>query len=223
MIVPILITLTSTTLGLSQNPARSTRRTIDRCAQDGTFFYGIDDSSSSPGNRPQPKPVIVSRNGVTVKINYSPNETRLSLAHAGHMRSVTVKDIEPTLTFLTVGTAGFALSTSDNAHDWSTQLFLYDSNSDILPDTSLVSTAENSFRRDASRYCRNPGQETSAIKWIDGSHLLLAIDAWVDGFCSSTFTEGFILDVRAKRIKRKLSEQELVNLPTVCTSKVVPQ
>ena len=66
------------------------------------------------------------------------------------------------------------------------------------------------------------GANTTAIKWIDDDHLLLAIDAWSSGFCSSNYTEGFILSMSKREVARKLSERELINLPAVCTWNLVP-
>jgi hypothetical protein len=61
-----------------------------------------------------------------------------------------------------------------------------------------------------------------AVKWRDRDHLLIAINAWSSGFCYSNFTEGFIIDVSAQRISRKLTERELLNLPAICTWNIVP-
>lgn len=214
-----VILTTFATISYCQSAARSARRTIDRCAQDGTLFYGIDVSTDRSQRY---KPVELSRDGVTIKIDYAPKETHLDLEHNGHVHSIAVKDLEPALGFLTVGATGFALSSSDNAHDWSTQLFVFGPNGEIIENSSLITSAESRFLRDAKRYCRNPGIETSAIKWIDDKHLLIAIDAWGDGECTSNFTEGFVLNVAANRIERQLTNRELINLPAVCTWNVVP-
>ena len=91
----------------------------------------------------------------------------------------------------------------------------------IIEDKALIQLAENKFVADAKRVCKNPGINTTAVKWLDDDHLLLAINAWSSGFCYSNFTEGFILSVSKHDIDKKISEQQLIDLPAVCTWNLV--
>jgi hypothetical protein len=133
------------------------------------------------------------------------------------------KDFEAALGWLTVShTEGFATTWKINASRAETQLFRVNSAGGIIEDTELVPRAEKTFTADSKRICKTPGINTTAIKWIDDDHLLLSINAWSSGICSSNFTEGFILSLSKREIEKKLSERELINLPAVCTWNLVP-
>lgn len=200
-------------------PQRSRQRKIDRCAQDGAYFYGWDDDFN--------KPVQIERDGVAVRIDRpsakTPYAAALTFSREGHELTERDENFEGAEGWLTVSQGrAFALTWNLNASVTSTELFTVGDSGEIIADKSLISSAEQIFQRDAKRVCANPGVNTTAVKWIDKDHLLLAVNAWSSGFCFSNFTEGFIVDVAASSISRKLTERELLNLPAVCTWNLVP-
>jgi hypothetical protein len=194
------------------------KRMIDRCAQDGAWFYASNDKLSAP--------IVVERDGIILRLD-RPNpknaDAVITVSDATHVLVQKQKDFDEAYGWLTVlSDRAFALTWNFNASATSTQLFRLMPNGGIVEDTELIPRAERMFTADAKRYCGNPGRNTTAIKWIDKDHLLLSIDAWASGFCESNFTEGFILDVSSHTIQRKLSDHELIDLPAVCTWNVVP-
>ena len=193
-------------------------RSIDRCAQDGAYFYAMSDDPA--------RPVQVERDGVAVRIEHPDSKSAdatISFSKANRVLVQKHKDFDAALGWLAVSpNRAFAATWKVNASSAETQLFRVTSNGEIVEDTELIRLAEKKFAIDAKRICKTPGSNTTAIKWIDDDHLLLAIDAWSSGFCSSNFTEGFILSLSKREIARKLSERELINLPAVCTWNLVP-
>jgi len=193
------------------------QRSIDRCAQDGAYFYVMSDDPAQP--------VQVERDGVAIRIEHPDSKSAdatVSFSKANRVLVQKHKDFEAALGWLAVSPTGaFATTWKVNASSAETQLFRVTSNGGIIEDTELIPLAEKTFTTDAKRICKTPGVNSTAIKWIDDDHLLLAIDAWSSGFCSSNFTEGFILSLSMREIARKLSERELINLPAVCTWNLV--
>jgi len=193
------------------------QRSIDRCAQDGAYFYVMSDDPAQP--------VQVERDGVAIRIEHPDSKSAdatVSFSKANRVLVQKHKDFEAALGWLAVSPTGaFATTWKVNASSAETQLFRVTSNGGIIEDTELIPLAEKTFTTDAKRICKTPGVNSTAIKWIDDDHLLLAIDAWSSGFCSSNFTEGFILSLSKREIARKLSERELINLPAVCTWNLV--
>jgi hypothetical protein len=194
------------------------QRSIDRCAQDGAYFYAMSDDPAQP--------VQVERDGVAIRIEHPDSKSAdatVSFSKANRVLVQKHKDFEAALGWLAVSPTGaFATTWQVNASSAETQLFRLTSYGGIIEDTELIGLAEKTFTIDAKRICKTPGANTTAIKWIDDDHLLLAIDAWSSGFCYSNFTEGFILSLSKREISRKLSERELINLPAVCTWNLVP-
>jgi hypothetical protein len=194
------------------------QRSIDRCAQDGAYFYAMSDDLAQP--------VRVERDGVVIRIEHpdpKSADAAVSFSKANRVLVQKHKDFEAALGWLAVSPNGaFATTWQVNASSAETQLFRVTSNGGIIEDTELIPLAEKTFIIDAKRICKAPGVNTTAIKWIDDDHLLLAINAWSSGFCSSSFTEGFILSLSKREIARKLSERDLINLPAVCTWNLVP-
>jgi len=194
------------------------QRIIDRCAQDGAYFYAMNDDPSQP--------VQVERDGVAIRIEHpdsKSNDATLSFSKGSRVLVQKQKDFEAALGWLVVSPSGaFATTWKVNASSAETQLFRIQSDGGIIEDTELISLAERTFATDAEHICKTPGLNTTAIKWIDDDHLLLSINAWASGFCYSNFTEGFILSMSKRKIERKLSERELINLPAVCTWNLVP-
>ncbi len=194
------------------------KRTIDRCAQDGAWFYAWGNTSDAP--------VSVERNGIALRIEHpSPKgaDATVTLSHGSHVLVQKQKDFDQAYGWLTVSqNHAFALTWNLNASSTSTQLFSLSSRGTIIEDILLIPLAEQTFAVDARHSCANPGLNTMAIKWLDPDHLLLSINAWASGFCESDFTEGFILDIPSRSIQRKLSERELLDFPAVCTWNVVP-
>ena len=193
------------------------QRSIDRCAQDGAYFYVMSDDPAQP--------VQVERDGVAIRIEHPDSKSAdatVSFSKANRVLVQKHKDFEAALGWLAVSPTGaFATTWKVNASSAETQLFRVTSNGGIIEDTELIPLAEKTFTTDAKRICKTPGVNSTAIKWIDDDHMLLAIDAWSSGFCSSNFTEGFILSLSKREIARKLSERELINLPAVCTWNLV--
>jgi hypothetical protein len=194
------------------------QRSIDRCAQDGAYFYAMNDDPAQP--------VQVERDGVAIRIEHpdpKSDDATVSFSKGGRVLVQKHKDFEAALGWLVVSPTGaFATTWKANASSAETQLFRAASDSGIIEDTELIGRAEKTFIRDVKRICKTPGVNTTAIKWIDDDHLLLSINAWASGFCSSNFTEGFILSMSKREIARKLSERDLINLPAVCTWNLVP-
>jgi hypothetical protein len=194
------------------------QRSIDRCAQDGADFYAMSDDPAQP--------VQAERDGVTIRIEHPDSKSADATVSFSKGNGVLVqkqKDFEAALGWLTVSPSGaFATTWKMNASDAETQLFRVTSDGEIIEDKELIRLAEKTFTIDAKRICKTPGANTTAIKWIDDDHLLLAIDAWSSFTCSSDFTEGFILSMSKREINRKLSDRELINLPAVCTWNLVP-
>lgn len=194
------------------------QRSIDRCAQDGASFYAM---SHDPA-----KPVQVERGGVAIRIERpdpKSADATVSFSEANHVLVQKHKDFDAALGWLAVSATGaFATTWQANASSADTQLFRVTSDGGILEDIELIGLAEKAFAKDARGICKTPGANATAIKWIDDDHLLLAMNAWSSGFCSSNFTEGFILSMSKREVARKLSERELINLPAVCTWNLVP-
>lgn len=194
------------------------QRSIDRCAQDGAYFYAMSDDPAQP--------VQVERDGVAIRIEHPDSKSAdatVSFSKANRVLVQKHKEFEAALGWLAVSPGGaFATTWKVNASSAETQLFRIKSDGGITEDTELIPLAEETFYIDAKRICKTPGENTTAIKWIDDDHLLLSIDAWASGVCSSNFTEGFILSLSKRKIERKLSERELINLPAVCTWNLVP-
>jgi hypothetical protein len=194
------------------------QRMIERCAQDGAYFYAMNDD---PG-----QPVQVERDGVTIRIKHPDSKSTdaiLTFSKGSRVLVQKHKDFDAALGWLVVSPKGaFAITWKVNASSAETQLFRFTSEGGITEDTKLISSAEETFILDAKRFCKTPGANTTAIKWIDDDHLLLSIDAWASGVCFSNFTEGFILSLSKREIERKMSEKELINLPAICTWNVVP-
>lgn len=193
-------------------------RNIDWCAQDGAYFYVM---SADPAQHVQ-----VERDGVAIRIEHHDPKTADATVTFSKGTRVLVqkqKDFEAAQGWLTISPSGSAFATTwkVNASSAETQLFRVTSNGVILEDTDLIPLVEKTFTVDAKRVCKDPGVNTTAIKWMDDDHLLLSINAWSSGFCSSNFTEGFILSLPERKIERKLSEKELINLPAVCTWNLV--
>jgi hypothetical protein len=190
---------------------------IDRCAQDGLYFYAENDDPKIP--------IQAERDGVTVRIEHpDPKgvDAVVAFSREGHRLVQNRKDFEAAQGWVTVSEAGaFAATWNYNASSSDAQLFLITSTGEIVEDTELIPRAERQFKLDAKRHCRNPGLNTQAVKWIDGTHLLISVNAWASGFCYSNFTEGFVLDVPARRIQRKLTKGQLINLPAICTWNIV--
>jgi hypothetical protein len=198
-------------------PAKLPQRTIECCAQDGAYFYAMNDDPAQP--------VQVDREGVAILIEHpDPKSANATITFSRGDRSLTQlhKDFEAAQGWLTVSQSGaFATTWYENASSAETQLFRTTSDGAIIEDTELVPLAEKTFTTDAHRICKNSGLNTTAIKWIDDDHLLLSINAWASGFCYSNFTEGFILSISKRKIEKKLPERELINLPAVCTWNLV--
>ncbi|MGA2252041.1 hypothetical protein [Terracidiphilus sp.] len=194
------------------------QRSIDRCAQDGAWFYAMNDD---PG-----QPIQVERDGVTIRIERPDSKSAdavLNFSKGNHVLVQKHKDFEAAQGWLAVSSSGaFATTWKENASSAESQLFRVTSDSEIVEDTELIPLAEKTFAVDARRICKTPAANTTAIKWIDKDHLLLSINAWSSGFCYSNFTEGFILSLPKREIERKLPESELINLPAVCTWNLVP-
>jgi hypothetical protein len=213
MMLPITVWLLFATSHVTLPP-----RSIERCAQDGAYFYAMRDDPAQP--------VQVERDGVAIRIEHPDSKSAdatVSFSKGDRVLIQKQKDFEAALGWLTVSPSGaFATTWKMNASSAETQLFRVTSNGGITEDTELIRLAEKSFAIDAKRICKTPGANTTAIKWIDEDHLLLAINAWSTGFCSSNFSEGFILSLSKREIARKLSERELINLPAVCTWNLVP-
>jgi hypothetical protein len=193
------------------------KRMIERCAQDGLYFYAMNDDPSDP--------IQVERDGVNVRIEH-PNaqsvDAVITFSREGHKLVQNQRDFEAAQGWITAsGSGAFAATWNFNASASDTQLFRITAKGDIVEDKELIPLAEHRFTTDAKRYCRNPGLNTTAIKWIDKNHLLVSINAWASGFCYSNFTEGFVLDVPSQDIQRKLSERQLINFPAVCTWNIV--
>ncbi len=179
------------------------QRSIDRCAQDGAYFYAMSEDPAQP--------VQVEWDGVAIRIEHPDSKSAgatVSFSKANRVLVQKHKDFEAAMGWLAVSPTGaFATTWQVNASSADTQLFRVTSNGGIIEDTELIRLAEKTFTIDAKRICRTPGANTTAIKRIDDDHLLLAIDAWSSGFCSSNFTEGFILSLSKREIARKLSER----------------
>jgi hypothetical protein len=193
------------------------QRSIDWCAQDGAYFYAINDDPAQP--------VQVERDGVAIRIEHPHTKSADATVTFSKGSLVLVQrkeDFEAAEGWLTVSGGAFATTWKVNASSAETQLFRVTSGAGIIEDTELIPSAERTFAIDAKRFCKTPGMNTTAIKWIDDDHLLLSINAWGTGFCYSNFTEGFILSLSKRDIDRKLSERELVSLPAVCTWNLVP-
>ncbi len=194
------------------------QRSIDRCAQDGDYFYAMNDDLSQP--------VQVERNGVAIRIEHPDPKSvdaLVSFSNGKHSLVQKTKDFEAAQGWLTVSATGaFATTWQENASSAESQLFRVTPTGEIIEDTELIPLAERAFAADAKRVCKTPGANTTAIKWIDEDHLLLAINAWSSGFCYSNFTEGFIVWLSKHEIEKNLSERELINLPPVCTWNLVP-
>lgn len=194
------------------------KRTIDRCAQDGAWFYASQSNPSAP--------ISVERDGISLRIDH-PNpkgaEVVVTLSHGSHVLVQKQKDFDPGYGWLTVSqNRAFALTWNVSASAASTQLFSLSPRGTLIEDIEMIPLAEQMFIVDARHACANPGLNTTAIKWLDPDHLLLSINAWAAGFCESNFTEGFILDVPSHAIQQKLAERELLDFPAVCTLNVVP-
>jgi hypothetical protein len=194
------------------------KRMIDRCAQDGLYFYAQSDDPKIP--------IQLERDGVTVRIDHpDPKGVNAVIAFSreGHTLIQKPKDFEAAFGWVTVSENGaFAATWNYNASASDAQLFLITSIGEIVEDTQLIASAGRQFMSDARRHCRNPGLNTQAIKWIDKDHLLISMNAWSSGLCYSNFTEGFVLDVPAQKIQRMLTDEQLINLPAVCTWNIVP-
>ena|SRR5271170_1155704 len=211
--LPLTIWLLFTT-----TQAAPLQRSIDRCAQDGAYFYAMNDDAAQP--------VQVERDGVKIRIEHPDPKSAdavVSLSKGKRDLVQKHKDFEAALGWLTVSPSGaFATTWKENASSAESQLFRVASSGEIIEDSELIPLAERTFATDAKRACETPGANTTAIKWIDEDHLLLSINAWSSGFCYSNFTEGFIISLSKHEIDRKLSERELINLPAVCTWNLVP-
>jgi len=198
--------------------ATQPQRSIDWCAQDGAYFYAMNDDPVEP--------VHVERDGVAIRIEHPDSKSADATVSFSRGSSVLIqkqKDFEAAQSWLTVSPSGaFATTWKMNASSAETQLFRVTASGGIIEDTELIPLAEKTFNIDAKRICKTPGTNTTAIKWIDDDHLLLSINAWSSGFCYSNFTEGFILSLSKRKIDRKLSERELINMPAVCTWNRVP-
>lgn len=194
------------------------KRSIDRCAQDGTYFYSLNDDPSTP--------VQVERDGIKVRLEHpdpQKEDAVFTFSHSNHRLIQMQKNFEDGLGWLTTSKSGaFATTWKFNASSARTQLYRTTPKGEIVEDVSLIPLAERTFRAHAKRKCSNPGSNVTAIKWIDDDHLLLSINAWSSLSCESNFTEGFILDIPAHNIQQELSERELINLPAVCTWNLVP-
>jgi hypothetical protein len=194
------------------------QRSIDWCAQDGVYFYAMGDELAQP--------VHAERDGVAIRIEHPDSKSTAATVSFSKGNRILVqkqKDFEAAQGWLTVSPGGaFATTWKVNASSAETQLFRVTPSGGIIEDTELIPLSEKAFTEDAKRFCKTPGVNTKAIKWIDGDHLLLSINAWSSGFCYSNFTEGFILSLSRRGIDRKLSERELINLPAVCTWNLVP-
>jgi hypothetical protein len=194
------------------------QRSIDWCAQDGAYFYAMNDDPA--------RPVHVERDGVVIKIEHPDPRSADAIVSFSKGAGVLVqkqKDFEAAQGWLTVSPSGaFATTWKVNASSAETQLFRVTSDGRIIEDTELIPLAEKMFNIDAKRICKTPGANTTAIKWIDEDHLLLSINTWSSGFCYSNFSEGFILSLSKGKIVGRLSERELINLPAVCTWNLVP-
>ena len=194
------------------------QRSIDWRAQDGSYFFAMNDDPTQP--------VQVEWDGVAIRIERPDSKSTDATVSFSEGKRVLVQkqnDFEAAQGWLTVSPSGaFATTWKVNASSAETRLFRVTSHGGIIEDTELIPLAEKTFTIDAKRICKAPGLNTTAIKWIDDDHLLLAINAWSPGFCSSNFTEGFILSLSKQEIDKKLSERELINLPAVCTWNIVP-
>lgn len=195
------------------------QRSIDWCAQDGAYFYAMNDDPADP--------MQVEHDGVAIRIDRSDPKSadaKVSFSKGNHFLVQKQKDFEAAIGWLTVSPSGaFATTWKMNASSAATQLFRVTSGGDIIEDTELIPVAEKTFTKDAKHICKTPGVNTRAIKWIDDDHLLLAIDAWSSWSpCHSDFIEGFVLSLSKRMIERKLPESELINLPAVCTWNLVP-
>jgi hypothetical protein len=192
------------------------RRMIDRCAQDGRSFWVQGDGGA----------VDIDENDIGIRIDFDPKMSQdavLTLTHKGHKLIQKQKEFSAARGWLVTSPSAFAVTWNVNAYAAYTQIFRLTASGDIAEDTSLVRVAEREFAGDAKHFCRDPGENTNAAKWIDDDRLLLSIDAWDSPTtCYSNFTEGFILNVSANRIEQKLTERELIDLPAVCTWNVVP-
>ena len=198
--------------------AKPPQRSIDRCAQDGAYFYPMNDDLA--------RPVRVEWGGVAISIEHPDSKSTdatVSFSKGDRVLVQKQKDFEAVHGWLVVSPdRAFATTWQVNASSAETQLFRVTASGGIIEDKELIPLAEKTFNTDAKRICKAPGANTLAIKWIDDDQLLLSINAWSSGFCYSNFTEGFILSMSKREIVRKLSERELINFPAVCTWNLVP-
>lgn len=204
--------------GKTATHATQPKRVIAWCAEDGAYFYAMNDDPAQP--------VQAERDGVAIRIEHpDPKSTdaTVSFSKGNHVLIQKQKDFEAAQGWLTVSRGGaFATTWKENASSAETQLFRLTSDGGIVEDMTLIPLAEKTFHIDAKGICKTSGANTTAIKWIDDDHLLLSINAWSSGFCYSNFTEGFVLSLSKRQIDRKLSENELIDLPATCTWNLVP-
>src|SRR6202044_627090 len=136
------------------------KRTIDRCAQDGAWFYAWDSKTTGV-------PVSVERDGISIRVEHPTPKSAdaiVSLSHGSHVIVQKQKDFDQSYGWLTVSqNHAFALTWNFSASATSTQLFSLSQRGNIIEDIQLIPLAEQTFTADAKRSCPNPGLNTTAI------------------------------------------------------------
>lgn len=210
--VAVCVLLTTACMGAQHPPSR----TIDRCAQDGLYFYPFDYNDLE-------KTVDVSLFDVGITVEHKKNDAVITYSVKGHQHVDKIKDFAVEHAWLTVSRKNrFAVTWNESASASDAQLFEVTAQGDIVEDSNLMSQVERAFQVDARRVCKTPGSNAVAVKWIDDDRLLMSENAWASGMCYSNFTEGFVVNFATHKAERKLTERQMIDLPAVCTRNLVP-
>jgi hypothetical protein len=123
--------------------------------------------------------------------------------------------------WLGVSTDGrsFALNTSNGgaAGGWSVSVFRVEEDGRVRDLSTSIQTVKKDFS--SRHFCKTRGNNYEAIQWRKNDQLLIAASVYGTGDCGKEmgFTEGYLLQVATGKILSRMSEQQMLELPYVCT------
>ena len=191
------------------------KRYISQCSWDGENIHIPD---------PPATQAFTNTLGLQLRVHYQnvpgpDGRAVLNFIHRGHViKNIQIDDFNNPNGWIAIAPKRFAISWSNGgaAGGWSTRIFRVDTKGQILEDTTLISKVTKDFS--SRHHCVERGENYQAIRWMDNDHLLMTAEVYPASDCAEMgYTEGYMLNLATSRIEKKMSEDELISLPYVCT------
>lgn len=215
-LLPIIFTLASLP---SDGAAKDRLRVITQCPWDGNSFSLYDPPKATR---------IGTYDLLTIDGQWGRDETSgaiFSIKRSGQVIfGKEIRDMYNPNGWIGVSNdlRSFAFNTSNGgaAGGWSVTILRLSGDGTIADLTKSMQTVESDFS--ARHYCKTRGDNYEAIQWRSNDQLLISASVYGTSDCGKEmgYTEGYVLNVATGKIVAHMSEQEMLNLPYVCTYNV---